>query len=129
MKASGIFKGSLLALALLLATSAFAANKGSLQIYDTITVAGKQLPAGTYTAKWEGNGPAVELSILKGKNVVATVPAQMVTLPRSLDHDSAVVSTNSDGSRSLSEVRFAGKNYSLQLTSGSSGSGAASGSR
>jgi hypothetical protein len=124
-----MFKGSLLAVALLLATGAFAANKGSLKIYDTVSVAGKQLPAGSYTVKWEGSGPAVELSILKGGNVVATVAAQMVSLPRSSVHDSAVVSTNSDGSTSLSEVRFSGKKYSLQIGADSSGAGAASGSK
>jgi hypothetical protein len=129
MKASSIFKGSLLALALLLATGAFAANKGSLQIYDTVTVAGKQLPAGTYTVQWDGNGSAVELSILKGKNVVATVPAQMVSLAHSPEQNAAVLNKNGDGSMSLSEVRFSGKNYSLQITSGSSGSAAASGSK
>ena len=88
MKASKISKGLLLGLALLLATSVFAANKGSLQVSDPVTVNGKQIAAGDYTVKWDGNGPNVELNILRGKNVVATVPARMVDLDRAPSRDS-----------------------------------------
>ena len=90
MNASKISKGLLLGLTLLLATSVFAANKGSLQVSDPVTVNGKQIGAGDYTVKWEGNGPNVELNILRGKNVVATVPARMVDLDRVPSRDSAV---------------------------------------
>ena len=75
MKFVNISKGLLLGLALLLATSAFAAvNKGSMQITDSVTVSGKELPAGDYSVKWDGNGPNVELNILKGNKVVLTTP-------------------------------------------------------
>ena len=42
MRVSKISKGLLLGLALLLATSVFAANKGTLQVSDPVTVNGKQ---------------------------------------------------------------------------------------
>ncbi|HEY3129742.1 MAG TPA: hypothetical protein VGL91_09810 [Acidobacteriota bacterium] len=115
MKSSQLSKGLLLGLALLLATSAFAANKGSLQVSDPVTVSGKQLAPGAYTVKWEGNGPNVELNILQGKKVVATMPARLIDLNRSADGDSAVVRKNDDGSRTLAEIRFAGKKYALAL--------------
>jgi hypothetical protein len=115
MKESTISKGLLLGLALLLATSVFAANKGSLQVSDSVTVNGKQIPAGEYTVKWEGNGPNVELNILRGKNVVATVPARMVDLDRVQDRDSAVSVVGNDGRKSLSEIRFSGKKYGLAI--------------
>jgi len=115
MKSSKLSKGLLLGLALLLATSAFAANKGSLQVSDAVTVSGKQLARGEYTVKWEGNGPNVELNILQGKKVVATTPARLIDLNRSADGDSAVVRKNDDGSRTLAEIRFAGKKYALAL--------------
>jgi hypothetical protein len=117
MKASKISKGLLLGLALLLATSAFAANKGSLQVSDPVTVNGKQIGAGAYTVKWDGNGPNVELNILRGKNVVATVPARMVDLDRTPSRDSAVTVLNSDGQKSLNEIRFSGKKYALAIGS------------
>ncbi|PYX94612.1 MAG: hypothetical protein DMG71_11975 [Acidobacteria bacterium] len=115
MKLSTISKGLLLGLALVLATSAFAGDKGVFQIQGPTVVSGQSLPAGEYQAKWRGSGSNVELSILKGKKVVATVPAHMLELKDSSSQDSAVVRKNDDGSRSLSELRFAGKKYALAL--------------
>jgi hypothetical protein len=115
MKSLKLSTGLLLGLALLLATSAFAANKGSLQVSDPVTVSGKQLAPGEYTVKWEGNGPNVELNILQGKKVVATMPARLIDLNRSADGNSAVVRKNDDGSRTLAEIRFAGQKYALAL--------------
>ena len=115
MKFSYTSKGLVLGLALLLATSAFAANKGSLMVSDPVTVSGKSLAAGEYTVKWEGNGPNVELNILQGKNVVATIPARMIDLDRSAPGNTSVVKRNGDGSKTLSEIRFAGKKYALAL--------------
>jgi len=115
MNASKISKGLLLGLALLLATSVFAANKGSLQVSDPVTVNGRQIATGEYTVKWEGNGPSVELNILRGKDVVATVPARMIDLDRAPSRDSAVTIVNSDGHKSLNEIRFSGKKYALAV--------------
>ncbi len=117
MKALRISKGLLLGLALLLATSAFASNKGSLAVTDNCTVAGKQLAKGDYKVSWEGNGPDVQLNIMQGKSVVATVPAHIMELSSSPQNDSAVVSHSSDGTKSLSEIRFAGKKYALAIGS------------
>ena len=129
MKVSKMFKGLLLGLALLLATSAFAASKGSLQVSDPVTVSGKQLAAGDYTVKWQGKGPNVELNILQGKNVVATVPARLIDLDRSSDSNAAVTKLNGDGSKSLSEIRFSGKKYALAIGEESSKAKSGEGSR
>ena len=127
MKFANFSKGLLLGLALLLATSAFAAsNKGSMQLLDPVTVSGKQLPAGDYSVKWDGSGPNVELSILRGSKVVATTPARLIDLNQKTNGDAAVVKKNDDGSKSLSEIRFGGKRYALaigQETASMEGSG------
>jgi len=115
MSVSKISKGLLLGLALLLATSVFAANnKGSMQVTDSVSVNGKQLPAGEYTVRWDGAGPNVELNILRGKNVVATVPARMVDLEQSPNRDS-VITVNNDGRKSLNEIRFSGRKYAFTI--------------
>ncbi len=64
------FGAGLLAFSLLLAASAIAgnSNKGTLQVDETVTVGGKQLPAGKYQVEWTGNGPTVELSISNGRD-------------------------------------------------------------
>ena len=48
MKFSQIAKTMVLGLALVLATSAFAANKGSLKVQKPITVSRQQIPTGDY---------------------------------------------------------------------------------
>ena len=115
MKASKISKVLLLGLTLLLATSLFAANKGSLQVVDPLIVNGTQIAPGDYTVKWEGAGPTVELNILQGKNVIATVPARLVDLNHTPERNSAVTTVNSDGKKSLNEIRFSGRKYALAI--------------
>jgi hypothetical protein len=118
MKFQSISKSLLLGLALLLATGAFAAvNKGSLQLSNPVTVSGTQLSAGEYSVKWDGNGPNVELNILKGNKVVATTPARLVDLSQKQSVDNAVVKSNADGTRSLAEIRFSGKKFALAIGS------------
>jgi ribosomal protein L2 len=84
-------------------------------VSDPVTVNGRQIAAGEYTVKWEGNGPSVELNILRGKNVVATVPARVIDLDHVPNRDSAVTIVNSDGHKSLNEIRFSGKKYALAV--------------
>jgi hypothetical protein len=115
MKRSWISNSPLLGLALLLATAGFAANKGSLHISEQIFVNGKALPAGVYRVKWDGNGPNVDLNILKGNKVIATVPARMIDLQMSDSYDSVVEKRNDDGSRSILEIHFDGKKYAFAL--------------
>ena len=122
------FKAILLATAVLLAGSAFASSKGSLELQHPTNVAGKQLASGTYTVRWDGNGEQVQLKIFQGKNEVASAPARMVEVAQPPQNNSAVVNTNSDGSYSLAEIRFGGKKYALQITN-DAGSSGASGSR
>jgi hypothetical protein len=90
-----------------------------MQISTPVMVNGKQLVPGDYSVKWEGNGPNVQVSIMKGKNVVAQAPAHIVNLNNSTADDAAVVQKNNDGSNSLSQIRFGGKKYALTLDEGS----------
>jgi len=116
MKIANVSKGLLLGLTLLLATSVFAAsNKGSLQTMSPVTVNGTTLPAGDYQLKWEGTGSNVQLNILKGNKVLATTPARLVDTNQSPSSNQAVLKGNNDGTQSLSEVRFGGKKYELQI--------------
>jgi hypothetical protein len=117
MNLSKSYKAVILGLALLLATSAFAINKGSLQVSDPLNVAGTQLKPGSYTVKWDGTGANVDVSIVQNNKVVATVPARRIDLSQAPSSDAAVVKINGDGSRSLSEIRFSGKKFALAVGS------------
>jgi hypothetical protein len=108
-------KTMVMGLALVLASSAFAATKGNLELSNPVAINGTKLKPGDYKVEWEGAGPNVELSIMKGKNVVAKVPAHVVELPSPADNDAAVVRQNGDGTGTLAGIRFQGKKLSLEL--------------
>ena len=115
MKFATVSKSLVMGLALLLASSAFAANKAMLTLNSPTSVNGTKLQAGEYKLEWDGTGPDVQLSLVKGKNVVAKVPAKVVELSSKPSNDAAVLKANSDGTTSLAEARFAGKKFSLKI--------------
>lgn len=118
MKSSLYFKIIFAILALAFTTGVFAANhvhKSSFEISAPTQVNGKQIPAGEYTAKWEGSGPNVQVSIMKGKDVVATAPAQVVELSQPARDTHAEIKNSSNGDRELTGLQFSGKKYSLEL--------------
>jgi hypothetical protein len=118
----------LLAVIVLVSAGAFAeANKGSMFLGQTTNVAGKQLPGGNYKLQWEGSGDQVELKIFQGKNVVASMPATVLKLDQPFGSDSSVVTKNDDGSMSLSEIRFSGKKFALQVSGEGGGAAGAAG--
>jgi hypothetical protein len=125
---SRIGKGMLVSALVLLAVSAWADNKGSLDLQHPTMVSGKTLATGNYTVRWEGSGAQVQVKIYKGKNEVAAAPARVVQLNSAFGSDSAVVNNDGNGAPSLSEIRFGGKKFALQLTgdAGSSSSAGAS---
>ncbi|MBZ5681858.1 MAG: hypothetical protein LAO24_17310 [Acidobacteriia bacterium] len=121
MKFATVSKSLVMGLAVLLASSAFAATKGSLQLNHPVSVNGTQLKAGEYKVQWDGNGPNVEVSIIQGKNVVVKVPAHVVDLNTPSQNDAAVVQKNNDGSSTLAGVRFGGKKIALEIGESSDG--------
>jgi hypothetical protein len=117
MKSSLTFKTTVLLLALAFGASAFAASasKGHFQISEKVQVSGTTLPAGDYTAKWDGSGPAVQVSILRNGKTVATLPAKLVQSNQKAAYDSSEIQTAASGSRELTAIHFSGKRYSLEL--------------
>jgi hypothetical protein len=100
---------------LLVAATAFAGEKEIVETRQTMSVNGNQLPAGRYTVTWEGSGPTVELRFLKGKNVVATVPAQVVNLKTT--SPGGIVTERDTNGVTLTQIRPGGKKYTLTIGS------------
>ena len=121
MKFATISKSLVLGMAVLVASSAFAANKASLTLVNPASINGTQLKAGDYKLEWEGNGPAVEVSIKKGNTVVAKVPGKVVDLAAPAQNNAAVVQKGDNGASTLSGARFEGKKYALELGESSGG--------
>ena len=122
------FAAGLLTFSLLFAASAIAGtpNKGTLQISDTVTIGGKQLPAGTYRVEWAGSGSRVELSISDGRETVAKVPAQILPLTKAEDKSGYSTSSDQAGNKTLTEIFFGGKKYQLSIGEASAATAASS---
>ncbi len=125
VNASLNLKSVFLAAAVLVATTGFAASKGSVELQHPTSVGGKTLPSGSYKVQWEGAGDQVDLKFYQGKNVVASTSARLVTIERPLASDAVLVSPNSDGSVSLARINFSGKKYALEISGEGGASGAA----
>jgi hypothetical protein len=126
MKFATVSKTVVMGLALMLASSAFAASKANLTLNNPTSINGTKLNAGDYKLEWDGSGPNVEVSIVQGKKVLTKVPAKIVDLSKAPANNAALLKQNSDGSTTLSGARFSGKKFALEL--GDSGDGMQSGS-
>jgi len=121
MKFATISKSVVMGLALLLASSAFAATKGNLTLLSPATINGTQLKPGDYKLEWDGSGPSVDVSIMQGKKVIAKVPAKLVDLQKATINDEVLVKKGDDGSATISGARFAGKKVALEIQGSSDG--------
>ena len=121
-----VCKGLLVSALVLMAVSAWAESKGSLGLQHPTSVGGKTLATGNYTVRWQGAGDQVQLKIYKGKSEVASLPAHLVQLSATPEYDSAVINNDASGTPSLSQIRFGGKKFALQI-SGEGGGASSSG--
>lgn len=121
MKFSTIVKTLTMGLAVLLASSAFASSKATLNLNNPTIINGTKLKAGEYKLQWEGTGPDVQVSIMQGKNVIAKVTGKVVDLSAPAQNTAAVIRRNDDGTSTLSGARFEGKKFALELGESSDG--------
>lgn len=114
-----IVSRSLIAVAagLVLTGAAFAASgtKGTLHLYEIVTVQGKQLAPGEYKVEWSGSGPNVQLNIANDKGTVATVPATVVAQNSKNENDGYVASQQPNGTKDLADIFFHGQKFELKI--------------
>jgi hypothetical protein len=103
--------------ALLLSSAAFAgdSNKASIQLYEKVSVEGKELNPGKYTISWDGSGPNVQVTVTQGKQTVATFAAHLTEQAARNTEDAYGSSADTNGSRSLTAIYPNGKRFSLEL--------------
>ena len=116
MKASRLalilFAGSLLVAATTLAGNT---TKKTMHLYEKAKVYGTLLTPGDYKVEWSGTGPNVELSILQGKDTVATVPARIVAEHTRNEQDGYILAPAKNGGQSIQEIFFGGTKYDLEI--------------
>jgi hypothetical protein len=106
----------------LTAASAFAKNDKNerrLTLNHAVSVNGTTIPAGTYKVAWVSHSPEATVTFLNGQKAVATSAATWVDRGTPYQDDAVVYSADSDGSRSIVEIRF--KGMSKALVFGSAG--------
>jgi hypothetical protein len=103
--------------ALLLSSAAFAgdSNKATLDLNESVSVEGKTLNPGRYKVEWTGSGADVQVTVLKGKDTVATFPARDVEQPSQNRSDAYGSATQTDGTRSLTAIYIGGKHTVLEV--------------
>ena len=103
--------------ALLLASGVIAgeSNKTNVSLADKETVEGKTLEPGTYKVEWTASGPNVQVTLTKGKQQVASFPAQLTE--QATTNSATAYSTNAatDGTKSLTAIYVGGKKSILQI--------------
>jgi hypothetical protein len=115
MSTKNITKSLLFGASLLLASAAFAGEKATVKLYDDVKLNGKTLAAGSYDLSWEGTGSNVQVNIRQGKETVATLPAQLEPSKSAPVSSGYSTKKEDDGSKSLTNVFFAGKKYTINL--------------
>ena len=78
------------------------------QLRDVVFLNGAQVPAGTYELTWENHGTTVRVTLSKDGQFFATAPGAWVKNGAKYTEDASLLRVNSDGTKSLIEIRIAG---------------------
>ncbi len=85
------------------------------QLRDVVILNGAQVPAGTYELTWETQGSAARVTLWKEGQFVATAHGAFVKNGVKFTEDEALLRVNSDGTKTLIEIRIAGAARSIVL--------------
>jgi hypothetical protein len=75
---------------------------------DVVVLNGAQVPAGVYELTWESRGAAARVTLSKDGKFVATAQGVWVKGGEKYKEDAVLLRVNSDGTKSLIEIRIAG---------------------
>ena len=117
---------TIVALALTLTVSAFAGSKSqTVTLYHDAQLNGKTLPAGEYDVKYESSGSTAKVKFLKNGKEVVTADGQVKQLSNSPQFNQ-VVTSDGNGSLSISEIDFAHSSTGVTFQQGASTASAGS---
>jgi len=101
---------------LLVSFSAYAATpRRPFFLRTTVTMNGAEVPAGIYELSWESQNSKVRVTLWKEGRFFAAAQGAWVKNGVQYPSDAALLRVNSDGSRSLMEIRLAGEKKSIVL--------------
>jgi len=111
-----------LAVLALSASSALASNAKTVDLWYAASVGNAKLGPGNYKVAWTNQTPETRLTISNGKRIVAQVDAKWVDRKNVHKGTSVVYKTAPDGSRSVTEIQFAGMSQALVISAAPRGS-------
>jgi hypothetical protein len=101
---------------LLISFSAYAkTSRRPFFLQTTVTMNGAEVPAGVYELSWESQNSIVRVTLWKDGQFFATAQGAWVKNGVQYPSDAALLRVNSDGSRTLMEIRLAGEKKSIVL--------------
>ena len=101
---------------LLISFSAYAkTSRRPFFLQTTVTMNGAEVPAGVYELSWESQDSKVRVTLWKEGRFFATAQGAWVKNGVQYPSDAALLRVNSDGSRTLMEIRLAGEKKSIVL--------------
>ena len=77
-------------------------------LQDVVILNGAQVPAGVYELTWESRGSTARVTLNKNGKFVATAQGVWVKSGEKYKEDAVLLRVNSDGTKSLIEIRIAG---------------------
>jgi hypothetical protein len=100
---------------LLLTLGAFAdqKHKAGFTLAEPATVGNAQLQPGDYKAEWTGDGPNVQVQIMKGSKTLATVPAQLIQQKETVANTDVVLKPGDNGAKTIDQIDFSNKSLKL----------------
>ena len=100
---------------LLFSFPALAKNTRPFFLHTTATMNGAAIPAGIYDLRWESQNAKVRVTLWKDGRFVAEARGIWSKGGIKYTEDAALLRVNSDGSRSLVEIRLAGEKRTIVL--------------
>jgi len=100
---------------LLVSFPARANNASPFFLRTAVTMNGAEVPAGLYELSWESQNSKVNVTLWKEGRFFATARGTWVKNAVQYSADEALLRVNSDGSRSLMEIRVAGVKKSIVI--------------
>jgi hypothetical protein len=113
------FKFTVQTIVILLLVSFPARAKNSRPFYfqTAVTMNGAEVPAGIYELSWESQNSKVRVTLWKDGQFFATAQGNWVKNGVNYTDDAALLRVNSEGSRSLMEIRLASVKKAIVLES------------
>lgn len=90
----------------------------AFQLRNMVTLNGAQVPAGIYEMTWETHGSKARVTLRQNGKFVATAQGVWAKNGIKYSEDEALLRVNSDGTRSLIEIRISGAPRAIVFTEG-----------